>query len=791
MTTRAFGIRKIIVPLALAVTALFTAGSVFAEAASPPPLPPATLRVTASNSSLDNSVYDVLFSSVQTTLLNGDQNKSRDYQSLVYVRGASGGTDLLVADTVNGNIVRYSNPTGTPLVSSAVFWSFAASGGPQQPDGLSVDSSGNLYVVSSAVLGHAEVWVFPALAALTPSTPQPSGTPAGYGWPIRLDSFNPSTGDEVDSLVESVVVPATIPAATGLLKGDLLVLVDNSDFCNGDACAPDASELALVYRYSGLQAVINACEVGATGPVATCATKPTRSILLHDTQFPYPSGAVPRGMDLWPVDGSLLISTSGATILQYPLPAPVPGGTDYGADTAAASTTFATVSCESCQFFKLRTGSQVTGTPAQTYDYAFVTESTGTSSGNILEFASQSPAPVPPASGLYLSANAPVPTSSATPPTTSTTGSPEGLALGPAGTVVVSASSCIGGGTCNGTGALAGQITGNGVNSGGTGVSGNIIEQTCTFTDTRPLDKYGACIGTLTVNASTCPNLNLAANEIYTVPASICASPLTNNQPPGQPQQRQLGLIEGIASGVDNQPNIIVNVTENPSALFPAITFPTGAFECTPYPGGPVGGPKGTLQELGNATRMNSNEGIQPEDTFINNVMDVAHDVKHTFVPGTGYCDGGGGSRAGFTMTLVGGYLSADASSNNVELVGYADGRLAYLGVLVYGAPFITDPITGITGAQAQKQLGACLLQATATLNAGLLKPAQFTAAATQFKTCHALVYNHPGNYGSSTNYPNAYGAIIGRLQHLFYVTNTLILQQQTLGPLPTLLPLP
>ena len=98
----------------------------------------------------------------------------------------------------------------------------------------------------------------------------------------------------------------------GIDPGDLLVLVRDNDFFGGsggsDGGAYDSKEPALVYDYpaTGIKQVL-------TG--AASSVSPT--ILLWELSFPYPSGAVPNGIDIWPIDGSLLISTNLGTILQY------------------------------------------------------------------------------------------------------------------------------------------------------------------------------------------------------------------------------------------------------------------------------------------------------------------------------------------------------------------------------------------------------------------------------------------------------------------------------------------
>ncbi|MGO8830834.1 MAG: hypothetical protein ACLQT5_16470 [Steroidobacteraceae bacterium] len=779
MSTRPSGIYEFIVRIALTATALLTVSTVSAQS-----LPPPTLRVTAANSTTDSYVYDVFFSPAATTLLNNtaDESPFMSLHSAVYVPNSAspGGFDLIVADTVGGTIVRYFGPIGSPLLptgtppqGSTTVWTFT-SGGPQQPDGLSVDTAGNLYVVNA---GSPQVWVFPATSL--------TNSPSGFLSPFVLDqTFNPSNNpngtspNEVDSLVESIVVPApqTTTAATNYgnagitpTGGDLLVLVSDSDYSSGADGASgswDRAEPALVYDYpaASVQAAIT-CAV--SGTPEGCSTQVNPTILLWELQFPYPQGAiapypqayaVPSGMDMWPVDGSLLISTNLGTILQYPLPsAPVTAKSQPSGWTSYD--TFASISgspCTTapCAFYKLRTGAQ--GTGAQATAYAFVTAATGAPTptatapaGAVLEFASPLNSTPTPATTFT--------TATATAPTIPAMGVPEGLALAPATVTAASAATCATGG-CNPTGALGSTITGPGAGD----VSGTILEQTYFIKDTRKVNAQGSCVGTLTINAASYPNLNLAANESYTVPASICASALTNYQ---------FGLIRSIAPGVDNQTNIVVNETVNPNTLFPNVNFPL----CTTTPGQkhPT---EGQLQELGYTTRMFSNEGVEPEDNIVNNT-----DVGNTFIPITGYCDGGGGQTKGNSLFLVGGYLPPAYSSNMVELVAFADARLVYLGELVAATPFLSTAT--ITAAQAQKQLDACLIEGAVLLNVALVD-GNFTAAANQIATCDRQVYNNPGNYGSSANYPNAYGDIIGRLQTVYYIINSLIQGNATSTPL-------
>jgi hypothetical protein len=533
---------RVMLRCALTLTAVFATAGAYAQ----------SLRVTAANSSSPNAVYDVLFSAAQTTLLNGDGSAFKSFHSLVFVpNSASGGVDLLVADTTGGSIVRYFSPSGTPPVSATLVWSSTSTvPGPRQPDGLSVDAKGNLYVVAAGNNGaKPQLWVLPA----TPITPT---TPTGYLAPVLLDQY--FNGNEVDTLVETLVVPEPTTAAAqmaltnaGIGVGDLLVLVADNDFLTGDRGKHDRDEPELVYDYSAsdIQKVIN----GAAKSLCP-------RIVLSWGQFPYASGAQPNGMDIWPVDGSLLISTSAGTILQLAL------GTENHA------TTFASIACGTghCPFNKLRTGSQ--GDTA----YAFVTQATTIYSGNVLQFAVPMNTATPYGGFRFTAPTAALPTSG------STTGSPEGLAVAPESLVVVaSTSECTSDAGCNPTGALGHVIAGPAANK----VTGNIFEQTCIITDTR-LKTGGTCPGTLNI-AQLCPGF--AAN---TIPATICGA--------SGPAGNQFAAIQTIANGVDNVPGILVQTDENPSSIIPGTTDPV----CK-------------QQVLGWTTRLGSTEGTEPEGSSL------------------------------------------------------------------------------------------------------------------------------------------------------------------------------
>jgi hypothetical protein len=413
MRSSAFRMPVSLLGAAVGLAALLISTSVHAQA----------LRVTAANAS-NSSVYDVNFagSGGSITRLNTDQNQYVSFRSLVFIANTlTGKIDLLVADTSSSEIVRYANATG---VATSV-WSTAVGPGPRYPDGLSVDGEGNLFVVSMASGSpkRAELWVFPRDTAVAAG--------AAFLEPRLVDrSFG---GVAVQVLEESLVARTTSAAASA---GDLVVL----------ASSPAR---VFVYSASNVQGVLN-----GSPPIS-----PSRT-LISGAQFP--TGVSPGGMDFWPVDDNLLITTAAGTILRY----------SFTATTATRRGDFATGLGNGK--FKIKTGLQ-TGVA-----YAFIANNNG---GQILKFG------------------APAALGGSNPPlATVTTGvqRPQGLAA--TNLAATSAAACLeSAGGCN----VLGNVIKHSV-EGVQSLAGYVIEDVCIVQADPRVTQFGTCTGHTLPVAQVC-----------------------------------------------------------------------------------------------------------------------------------------------------------------------------------------------------------------------------------------------------------------------------------------------
>jgi len=301
------------------------------------------LQVAAANSD-GNSLYDLTLSSsglvTGSSPLNSDGSKHGSFQSLAYLPNAVTGTlDLIVADAEKQTILRYSGPKyGT----STTIYSWPGLGkGPAEPRGLSVDTAGDIFVVSSSCGsdGTPSLWVLPV------------NKQGGYGAPVLID--NHFGGVKTSSLAETLVAGT----ATKLWNvGDLLVLVGDSF---------DAR--VIVYSEKAIGGVIANPSKPLGGPTSTAI--PWSSFA--------PQSAAPVGMDLWPADAkhgtSLLFTTTDGRILRF----------DTSADLFDPN-------------FASGLGSglaQIKAAANAGVEYAFVAQSLSGNHGQILQFES------PPSSG--------------------------------------------------------------------------------------------------------------------------------------------------------------------------------------------------------------------------------------------------------------------------------------------------------------------------------------------------------------------------------------------------------
>src|SRR4029077_17078109 len=169
-------------------------------------------------------------------------------------------------------------------------WSYNGSG-PINPDGLSQDAAGNLYIVSSK---PPQIWVLPASS--TSST--------GFASAPLLIQGTFAGGTGVLQLQETVVA-ATAGPAWG--AGDVLLLVGNKNSTSNQNTNNDD---VYLYRAATITRIL-----GGSGPVSA-----PDQVVISGAQFPNREYGL--GMDFWPGDSfdpnpTLLVLTTAGRILRY------------------------------------------------------------------------------------------------------------------------------------------------------------------------------------------------------------------------------------------------------------------------------------------------------------------------------------------------------------------------------------------------------------------------------------------------------------------------------------------
>jgi hypothetical protein len=289
------------------------------------------LLVTGANRD-GNAVYDLGISPSSSTPVKpviastitqinsaADARTHGGFDALVWVPNSHcKSLDLIVTDASKGQIVRYAgastqancyNPSnGTPSVSPTaqiIFkWSRLGSG-PAQPNGVSADASGNVFVVSSSGQwdGKPSVWVLPFN---TSANLYCSGAAGVYCAPVLIDGkFG---GTFTLALAETLIASTSAVTSTRTVlwnTGDLLVLVGDSF----DARLMVYAQVKL-YTSNGL---LNVHALPLNQPTSTPIPWVKFLAELAD----------PFGMDLWPANASLgtnasvLFTTIDGRILRF------------------------------------------------------------------------------------------------------------------------------------------------------------------------------------------------------------------------------------------------------------------------------------------------------------------------------------------------------------------------------------------------------------------------------------------------------------------------------------------
>lgn len=673
-----------------------------------------SLNVTAANASND-AIYTVDFDAQTIHVQNTDQGSLHSLRSLTFIPNLTNNQlDLLAADNNGGTIVRYcadfntaaspaGKTTGTPV------WN-QTQGGPTNPDGLSVDSAGNLFVVNqgSGTSTSPQLWVLKQLAGCVASPQAPTIVPidAAYGSKQTLEE-TVVAGTTIPLPPNTVCLPPPGACLNQISPGDLLVLSANP---------------SVVLLYPGVNGQ------GPSGP-----TMPFTLINL-------PAGTSPGGMAFWPVDNSLLVTTSTGTIYQYSFVTSPPQPPFSPNETPG---TFNATGLGNGQY-KIKTGRQNGNV------FAFVANNNG---GDILKFNS---------SGQVIST------------VTNGVQHPQGLAVSNIGyQPFASCDQRSPAGSCDvlGDTVLAHQVT-NVVGQ----LPGNVIEDVCLV----PQDPRGQNCS----NAANYPNglpvaqvcagfdnYNNASPTLF-IPNTMCGASGSGASPSGFALVKT--LTQSYANEQQNQFPLnatLINSTSDLTNLLPGTNpvCPTSNFD--PHNSPPFG-VLAWAPLMGEGVLAESNPAFSPTPQVVP-LVDITD--------GCGSSHGSGGTLSVWAVGLqqVGSPVGF-ATTKYTNLLGTLNSQynsIANASPLTYVLTQPSPPPASFPANSPPPQLGNFtyqLQQCLQTSQGAFQKSsAYYGGAAAELLTADQSVATNLQYFTPNGSYPNPSGALRSRARNLYYTINT------------------
>jgi hypothetical protein len=220
-----------------------------------------------------------------TTLLNSDQSSFLRIESLAFNNTGPSSLNLLAADNLNHNVVQYTGDFScTPLINcskGSVLTQITV----KNPQGMSLDRAGDLYLLNDA----------PGSSPLPAVYVAPTDTMGGFMPSQLIDNTN---FGKQQAVVETLIVGTPPSSGTDIglnaQNGDLLVL----------ATGPNA-----LYRYPRSSDGI--------GPMPGAVQHTLLAQCTHNQKTAcIPAGEVCNGIAIWQ-DGTLLMSCQSGRILNY------------------------------------------------------------------------------------------------------------------------------------------------------------------------------------------------------------------------------------------------------------------------------------------------------------------------------------------------------------------------------------------------------------------------------------------------------------------------------------------